>query len=366
MIGYHLLMLFALPVYLYNHTPSGTLVAISMALVFVTGVSVTSTYHRLYSHVTYRTNKWVEGVILLFSTMATQGSALRWAYDHREHHAYVDTDRDPYSINKGFWYAHFLWLFDKPREIQNRVVSDLVKNKLVMFQHRFYGWLMAITNIAVTLYFGWLLDDYLGSFFFIWLVRTFTLHHLTWFINSLAHYWGTQRFSREHSACDNYALCLLTFGEGYHNYHHTFANDYRNGIRWYHFDPTKWLIWTLWKCGLAHNLRTANEFKVQELIVKDSRNELFDAIKKSFHDQKEILESKAQNMTDSLLEQLAELNRRTQYYYNQKKEKAADLELLNRLYSELKSLQKSTKEEWKQFRSFYKSLVKEKYPARMQ
>ncbi len=365
-IGYHLLLLIGLPIYLYNNTPSTTLVTLSLALVFVTGVCVTSLYHRKYSHPTYKINKWIEAPILFLATAATQGSALRWGYDHREHHAYVDSDRDPYSINKGFWYAHFLWLFEKPREIQNRVVSDLLKNKMIVFQHRFYGLLMVVTNVMITLFFGWLLNDYLGAFFFIWLVRLFLLHHLTWFINSLAHYWGTQRFSREHSACDNYALCLLTFGEGYHNYHHTFANDYRNGIRWYHFDPTKWFIWTLSKLGLAHDLRTADEFRVKELIIKDSCGEIFEALKKSFHDQKETVEKKVHLLSESLLEKLSLLNKQTQQYYAYKKEKIHDHDLLNKLDLEIKILKKSSKEEWKEFRSFYRSLVKEKYPARTQ
>ena len=100
------------------------------------------------------------------------------------------------------------------------------------------------------------------------------LHHFTWFINSLAHYWGHQNYSTEHSAVDNYIICLLTFGEGYHNYHHTFAYDYRNGIRWYHFDPTKWLIWMLHKLGLARDLKVVNNARIAEQMIKEGCDDI--------------------------------------------------------------------------------------------
>src|SRR5206468_2641426 len=141
-----------------------------------------------------------------------------------------------------------------------KVVPDLMKNRLVMFQDRFIGTWMILSNAIAFLLVGWLLNDFLGAFVISLWTRLFTLHHFTWFINSLAHTWGDKPFSQEQSAVDNYIISLLTFGEGYHNYHHTFANDYRNGIRWYHFDPTKWLIWSLHKLGLAFDLKRMNSF----------------------------------------------------------------------------------------------------------
>jgi stearoyl-CoA desaturase (delta-9 desaturase) len=235
--------------------PSWQIVTTSIVLIYLTGLGVTMGYHRLYSHNAYKINPVVETIVLFFGTMGTQGSVLRWSFDHRYHHAFVDTDKDPYSIKKGFWYAHFLWLLEKPKPIENKIVADLLKNPLLRFQHRFYGLLMFGINLLVTLFFGWYYNDYLGAFLFVWIVRMFFLHHFTWFINSLAHTWGDRPFCESLSAVDNYLISLLTWGEGYHNYHHTFGYDYRNGVRWYHYDPTKWLIWTLSKLGLATRLK---------------------------------------------------------------------------------------------------------------
>ena len=107
------------------------------------------------------------------------------------------------------------------------------------------------------------------------------LHHFTWLINSLAHVWGARSFCKELTAVDNYIIALLTFGEGYHNYHHTFAQDYRNGIRWFHFDPTKWLIWSLHKLGLAKQLRTVPDYQIQEKMLLERKSILLADVKDS-------------------------------------------------------------------------------------
>lgn len=270
--AYHLLLIVLLPYYLYYHTPSIGILVSAFLLFVLTGLSTTAGYHRYYSHRSYKTNSFIESIILFISCMGAQGSALRWANDHRIHHAYVDTDDDPYSINKGFWYAHCLWLIPKSAPIDKKVVPDLIKNKLVMFQHHHIVTLILATNVLAVLFFGWIFNDYFGSFVFVFLLRLFCSHHTTWFINSLAHMWGDKPFSKELTAVDNYFLSILTFGEGYHNYHHTFANDYRNGIRWFHFDPTKWLIWTLNKLGLAHSLKTVDESVIKKRAESETKD----------------------------------------------------------------------------------------------
>jgi len=318
----------------------------STVLLYVTGLSVTAGYHRLYSHLTYKLNPVVEAILLFFSTMATQGSALRWSYDHRHHHAFVDTDRDPYSIKKGFWYAHFLWLLEKPKEIEDKVVSDLLKNPLLRFQHRYYGILMLVTNLSAFLLVGWWLNDYLGAFLFVWLVRLFFLHHFTWFINSLAHTWGSRDFCKELSAVDNYMISLLTFGEGYHNYHHTFAYDYRNGIRWYHFDPTKWLIWTLHKCGLAHQLKRVHHYRIKEKLLLDSKRMLLEKLEPL--PQKEDWEMKISSILDNVLTKLKQLRELMDRYRAAKKSKEMQ-EGLQALKLQIKELKKGLEEEYKRW-----------------
>lgn len=346
LIFYHLLLLIGLPIYFIYATPSLSLILISFALFFITGLSITGGYHRYYAHRTYRAHPIVESFLLFFGSMAGQGSALRWSYDHRLHHAYVDTDKDPYSIKKGFWYAHFLWLFEKPKAIDEKIVSDMVKNKLVMFQHRHFPLSMTVTNVVVWLGVGWLLNDYLGAFFIAVWVRLFTLHHSTWFINSLAHTWGDKPFCQEQSAVDNYILSMMTFGEGYHNYHHTFANDYRNGIRWYHFDPTKWLIWTLSKIGLTYDLKRMDWYSIRKRMVMERKNLLIEQIEKLWVQEKEELSRKVDELSNRLVEQFNSL-RTLKEKYQQLKKDCAEADLLNQLQVELRNLQKDLKQDWK-------------------
>ena len=308
---------------------------------------MTAGYHRLYAHSTYKIHPVVEAILLFFATMATQGSVLRWAYDHRQHHAFVDTDRDPYSIKKGFWYAHFLWLLEKPKEIENKTVADLLKRPLIRFQHRFYVSLMLLTNGLTFLFFGWCFSDYLGAFLFVWLARLFFLHHFTWFINSLAHTWGARTFCQELSAADNYLISMVTFGEGYHNYHHTFSYDYRNGVRWYHFDPTKWLIWTLSKLKLASQLRKNQRDFIEKRLIRERKQLLLDKIQSSFSDHKKIWEEKVIMLTESMLDKLQQISQVKEHYLRLKRSKEREKKALLELSLQIKTIKNRLKEEYK-------------------
>jgi stearoyl-CoA desaturase (Delta-9 desaturase) len=363
-IGYHLLLLVGLPIYFFHALPSWQIVVTSAVLVYVTGIAVTAGYHRLYSHTTYKIHPVVESVILFFATMATQGSALRWSFDHRHHHAFVDTDKDPYSIKKGFWYAHFLWLLEKPKPIENKIVADLLKKPVLNFQHRFYGPLMFGINLLVTLFLGWCFNDYLGAFLFTWIVRMFCLHHLTWFINSLAHTWGDRPFCQSLSAVDNYLISMLTWGEGYHNYHHTFAYDYRNGIRWYHYDPTKWLIWTLSKFGLASRLKKNQSYFIEKRIITENKELLLERIQASFSESKRAWEEKLETLTSSMLDRLQEIKQAKEEYLNLKLNKEGKKEVLSELKMKIKEMKKGLKSEFKDCRSLSKEI--KSYFAKMQ
>ncbi|HQR24217.1 MAG TPA: fatty acid desaturase, partial [Steroidobacteraceae bacterium] len=134
---------------------------------------------------------------------------------------------------------------------------------MVMFQHRYYLPLTLFMNIAFPLLLGWAVGDVWGVFLLAGLLRLVVNHHFTWFINSLAHMWGSQPYTDENTARDNPALAFLTYGEGYHNFHHIFQNDYRNGVKWWQFDTTKWLIATLSFMGLAENLKRVPDLWIQ-------------------------------------------------------------------------------------------------------
>jgi stearoyl-CoA desaturase (delta-9 desaturase) len=330
-VGYHLFLAVALPIYFLHYTPSLGLILTSAALVFISGIAITAGYHRLYSHLCYKVNPVIEWVLLFFGTIATQGSAIRWANDHRLHHAHVDTDKDPYSVKKGLAYAHILWMFYRSAPIDPKVVSDLSRKKILRFQDKYYGWCMVATNVVTFLTVGYLFNDYLGAFLFAWWGRTLVLHHTTWCINSLAHFWGSQNYSREHTAVDNYLISLLTYGEGYHNYHHSFPYDYRNGIKWYHFDPGKWLIWTLNKVGLASHLKKVNNYRIANQLLLQHKQELLQKITQP------DLSQKLSEVADRLSNKFSQL------------QTALDTD-------QLKAMKKSLNQDWQEWKKLLKSL----------
>ncbi len=274
--SYHLALLIALPLYLMRRPPGWDLLGITLLLVSGCALAITAGYHRLYAHKTYETRRPVEFVLLFFGTLATQGSVLRWSHDHRLHHRHVDTEKDPYDTYKGFWHSHLLWMFKKEMTFDDRYLGDLKRNRWLVFQDRYYGVLVALSNVLVIAGAYAVTGDFFGAVVFAFLVRTFLVHHSTWFINSLAHMWGAKPYSSEHSAVNNFILAFLTFGEGYHNYHHTFAGDYRNGIRWWQFDPTKLLIWGLNKVGLASNLKRTDPFMIKRKLLAADRKLMID------------------------------------------------------------------------------------------
>lgn len=234
---------------------------------FLNGVSITAGYHRLWSHRAYEAHWSVRLFFALFGAMAIQNSILVWGSSHRTHHRHVDhIDKDPYSINRGFWFSHIGWMLRKYESGKEdfRNANDLMNDKIVMWQHNNYIPIVLVMNIGLPLALGWLCGDLWGVFLLGGLLRLVVSHHATFFINSWAHMWGRQPYTDENTARDNDFLALFTHGEGYHNYHHIFQYDYRNGIRWWQYDPTKWLIKSLSFVGLTYNLKTCSEFAIEK------------------------------------------------------------------------------------------------------
>lgn len=337
--GYHV-ALFALLPFVFSEFNLATFVIYFVTFV-LSGFAITAAYHRLFAHKTYDANPVYEWFWLIMSMLSGQMSALSWSNDHRIHHSHVDTDRDPYNINRGFWFAHIGWLFvSKPIPINDRIVGDLLKNKRVMFQHNHYGKLFLLVNGAVFAL-GCLFMSPLASFVGCVLLRIFTIHHCTWFINSLAHIWGSRTYSKEQTAADNALLAVVTFGEGYHNYHHAIANDYRNGIRWYHFDPTKWLIWTSSKIGLVKNLRWVNNIRIQQTLVKNDKQLLLERIRNEFDESAQELRHKLEELSKNFEGKAAELAKAYREL------KVATEERRQVLLLEIKQLRKELQTAWK-------------------
>jgi stearoyl-CoA desaturase (delta-9 desaturase) len=242
-------------------------IALALALFVYSGMGITFGYHRLISHLSFKTKWPVKFFSLIGGATAMQDSALVWSSDHRKHHKHVDNEDDPYNINKGFWHAHIGWiLFKKKLNPNLDNVKDLKTDRVVMWQHRWWIEIGLLVGFALPACVGWLVEGtwhgivlglLLGGMF-----RLTACHHCTFFINSLCHYLGTQPYSSANTARDSWIMALFTFGEGYHNYHHEFQHDYRNGVKWWQFDPTKWAAWTLSKFGLTSDLRRVPNEKI--------------------------------------------------------------------------------------------------------
>ncbi|OGW78361.1 MAG: hypothetical protein A2Z83_03855 [Omnitrophica bacterium GWA2_52_8] len=227
-----------------------------------TGLSITAGYHRLFSHVTYRANPVIRFLFLFFGAAAFEQSALAWSAQHRDHHRYVDTDRDPYSIQKGFFYAHIGWLIFWKHKIDYDNVNDLQKDAMVMHQHRYYILWAAVSGIVLPVAAGALSGHALGAFIFAVCLRLTLVYHSTFFINSVCHMFGKATYDVYATARDHWLVALLTFGEGYHNFHHRFPSDYRNGVRWFDWDPSKWLIRLMGFLKMASDLKRVSNFKI--------------------------------------------------------------------------------------------------------
>ena len=250
------LTLAAVPWYVVTRGVTWMELGACIGLWFITGISITAGYHRLFSHKAYTAAAPVELFFALFGAAALEASIITWSAHHRFHHRHVDTVDDPYNAKQGFWHSHMGWLLKKGAKHEDLSnVPDLWKNPICVWQHRHYLAIAIAVNVAITLGLGLLTGHMLGMIVFALLLRVILLHHFTWLINSAAHTWGSQPWSRGHTARDSWLLSLFTFGEGYHNYHHTFQADYRNGPFWYNIDVTKWLIWSFSRLRLAGGLR---------------------------------------------------------------------------------------------------------------
>jgi stearoyl-CoA desaturase (delta-9 desaturase) len=229
------------------------------------GIGIGSGYHRLFSHRAYKAKAPLKVFFAIFGGMSLQNSILVWCARHRPHHRYVDNnEKDPYSIGRGFWFAHIGWMLRdyQSGEIDFSTCRDLEADPVVAWQHRYYWTLVWVTNLALPLFLGWLVGETLGVFLLAGVARLVVNHHVTFFINSLAHMWGSRPYTDEVSARDNWFLAIVTYGEGYHNFHHMFQNDYRNGVRWWHYDINKWFINVMAWLGQAHDMRRVPRFKI--------------------------------------------------------------------------------------------------------
>jgi stearoyl-CoA desaturase (delta-9 desaturase) len=222
-------------------------------------------YHRLWAHSSYSASLPLKIYLAAVGGGAVEGSIRWWSRDHRAHHRYTDTDKDPYSVRKGLMYSHIGWMVMKqnPKRVGRTDISDLNGDPVVVWQHKHYLWVVFFMGLIFpTLVAGLGWGDWKGGFIYAGILRIFFVQQATFCVNSLAHWLGEQPFDDRNSPRDHVITALVTLGEGYHNFHHEFPSDYRNAIEWHQYDPTKWSIWTWKQLGLAYDLK---QFRSNEI-----------------------------------------------------------------------------------------------------
>jgi stearoyl-CoA desaturase (delta-9 desaturase) len=278
LIGTLFLAVTAVPAYLWFFGLDTFQIILFFVMFFSCGFSITIGYHRLFSHRTFEAHWLVRLFTLVFGAAAFENSVLLWSCEHRSHHKHVDHEDDPYCISKGLFHAHIGWLLfklDPPPPFDN--VSDLKKDPLVVWQDRHIHWIAALVSFGLPATIGFIWGGWisaLGAFLIAGVARIVVLQHCTFCINSLCHYLGERPYSSRCSARDSWIMAIVTLGEGYHNYHHEFQYDYRNGVKPWQFDPTKWVIWFLSKLGLARKLRRVPEERIILAELAEARRRL--------------------------------------------------------------------------------------------
>jgi stearoyl-CoA desaturase (delta-9 desaturase) len=251
---------------LWNHGVGPTALAILAVGYVLTGVGITVGYHRLFTHRAFETFPAVRYVLAVLGQMGVEGDVVTWVADHRKHHQFSDRPGDPHSPHadfgdgplealKGLWHAHTGWIFSGAgRADRDRYAKDLVRDRGLRLIARLFV-PTVLVSLALPALAGWLL---IGGWYgfvsgLVWggAVRIFLLHHVTWSINSICHFWGRRRFESRDESRNVWWLSWLSFGESWHNNHHAFPSSAFHGLRRFEIDPGGWLIWTLEKCGLA-------------------------------------------------------------------------------------------------------------------
>ncbi len=251
---------------LWNREVDAVDLWIMLVLYLVTGAGITVGFHRLLTHRSFQTYKWVEGTFAVLGSLAVEGSVLDWVADHRKHHAHADQDGDPHSPHvghgsglKGLLYAHMGWLLETQGQADwKRYATELYEDPSMRRIARRFP-LLVVTSLAIPTIAGFVLDGFtLGGAIrgYIWggLVRIFLVHHVTWSVNSICHFFGRRRFDIEDQSTNVGWLSVLSLGESWHHNHHAFPRSAYHGLRWWEIDPSGLIISALRRVGLAWNV----------------------------------------------------------------------------------------------------------------
>jgi stearoyl-CoA desaturase (delta-9 desaturase) len=248
-------------------------------LYLLTGFGVTIGFHRLLTHRSFQTSKPMEYLLAVLGSMSVQGPVIAWVSDHRKHHAHADEDGDPHSPHigagsglRGLVHAHVGWLVSEQGMARKRkYAADLLDDRgMRMISRAFPG--IVLSGLALPALVGYLATGRLTGALtgVLWggLVRIFFIHHVTWSVNSVCHFFGRRRFATEDHSTNVLWLALPTLGEAWHHNHHAFPRSAVHGLRRFEPDPSAWVIWMLEKLGLIWGVvRIAPERQAQKLAV---------------------------------------------------------------------------------------------------
>ncbi len=249
---------------------SGIDVGLFLATYLATGFGVTVGFHRLFTHQSFQAKRWVRNALAIAGSMAIQGPVIRWVADHRRHHAFSDQPGDPHSphldegpgvrgVVRGLWHAHMGWMFGDEQTSARRWAPDMVKDSAMRRIDRLFP-LWVVLSFALPAVIGLLVTRTLAGALsaFIWasLVRIFMLHHVTWSINSICHFYGNRPYQTTDFSTNNWMLSVISLGESWHNNHHAFPTSAVHGLRPYQIDLTAGVIRLLKVGGLAWDVKT--------------------------------------------------------------------------------------------------------------
>lgn len=247
----------------FTATPAA--VASFFALHIITGmVGITFSFHRQLTHRSFTTPKFIEYLAAWIGCLTLQGDPIEWVSAHRHHHHSCDTEVDPHSPYDGFFWSHMGWMWDE----RNTPVLQDTSNCPDLWRQPYYRFLRKTYPLHPAAFAG-LMYAVGGLPFIVWGValRTVSMWHTTWLVNSAAHVWGFQSWKTGDISMNNWWVGLLAFGEGWHNNHHAFEDSARHGLEWWQIDVTWYLIWTLQKLGLASKVRLPSEKKMASLAM---------------------------------------------------------------------------------------------------
>ena len=238
-----------------------------------TGLGVTVGFHRLFTHKSFETKPWIKNTLAVAGSMAIQGPVIKWVADHRRHHAFSDQPGDPHSphldegpgvkgVMKGLWHAHVGWFFDEEQTSAKRWAPDLVRDPAMRKIDRLFPLWALISFFGPAVLGGLITMSWWGAFTaYLWggLARIFLLHHVTWSVNSICHFYGNRPYKSGDFSTNNWVLSIISFGESWHNTHHAFPTSAVHGLERKQIDISAGTIRLLEKVGLASDVKTVSE-----------------------------------------------------------------------------------------------------------